>query len=158
MVAFVSMFISIIGAVVSLWAADNWLRAIRNQRIDDCFATLVALKGHANRCISLLDTVPADNIWSSYDQAWDSHTSFSAAWAIARRYHHNLPGERPDHFAQILYTIQKLIKEHEAPQFDRSQVDKVKQDLETNSRAVEQQLPLPEPLVSLSSLERWLRG
>jgi hypothetical protein len=142
----------------ALWAADNWLIAIRNQRIDDCFATLVAMKGHANRCISLLDRVPADNIWSSYDQAWDSHTRFSAAWTIARRYDRTLPDGRPDHFAQILYAIGRLIKEREASQFDRSQVDKVKQDLEANSRAVEQELPFPEPSISLSSLESWLKG
>ena len=54
-IGIVSACISIFGAFMSLLVADNWLRALRNQRIDECFAAIFSMKGYADRCISLLE-------------------------------------------------------------------------------------------------------
>ena len=136
------IIIMAIGVVVAMIALGSWFNTLKNQRADKCLEALYDVVGLANRCLTLkLKNHPSERIWPAYDEAWNGHRKFAAAWAIMRRYYPKFDAEMPRRVSQLLLQTEDILAR--VGPVTQSECDGITNELENVRGTVEGRLPPP---------------
>ena len=135
--------LTLIGIVIAIYGLTTWRRTLKNQRTDECLASIYAVVGLAHRCLSLKEEdAPPGKFWEAYGEAWNSHREFSSRWAILRRYPHqsDLAKEMPSRASDLLLEVGRILR---GPDAETDKIDEITRALWNVRQDVEQRLPPP---------------
>jgi hypothetical protein len=99
--------------VAAEWQTATTIRLERlraqNEHGDESVAAALEMQSAVQRCTSAIEGKRAEEIWATYNAAWDRQTTFRAAYAVARRYYANLPaGGVPAEVDALLYQLRDV--------------------------------------------------